>query len=301
MINFMLPGVYERFHVNKAFILLKRDHPDWFRPDVDFGACYGTFQLSIWDGGRSYFQNYQQATYEKIIEVKKFFEEQNIPLRLIYTNPIVEEKHLSDHFCNLVTSLCESSNNELVVNSEILEKYLREKYPLYKFISSTTKCKINQDDALSELSKNYYLVCLDYNLNKNQDFLNKISDDLKPKVEILVNAICPPGCPNRKKHYLLNGMEHLNYGKFYTVPCLIDGSTVSNKTHHYHNNLTPDEIYLNYVSQGFSNFKLEGRTLPDLELISNYVYYMIKPEYYFEALNEIMYFAKLYFNDFNKL
>jgi len=40
----------------------------------------------------------------------------------------------------MVTEICENELNEIVINSPILEDYLRDKYPKYKFISSTTKC-----------------------------------------------------------------------------------------------------------------------------------------------------------------
>jgi hypothetical protein len=38
---------------------------------------------------------------------------------------------------------------------------------------------------------------------------------------------------------------------------------------------------------GFSNFKLEGRTLTDLEVLMNIAKYMIKPEYQMQSVFEI--------------
>ena len=101
----------------------------------------------------------------------------------------------------------------------------------------------------------------------------------KNKIEFLINAICPPGCPNRKEHYRLNGISHLNLGKEYRVACQIKGDTTKCLTRNYKNNISPEEIYTKYYNLGFSNFKLEGRTLTDKEVILNYAYYMIKPEY----------------------
>ena len=34
---------------------------------------------------------------------------------------------------------------------------------------------------------------------------------------------------------------------------------------------------------GYENFKIEGRSVPDVNVLENYVYYMIKPEYRDEA------------------
>lgn len=43
--------------------------------------------------------------------------------------------------------------------------------------------------------------------------------------------------------------------------------------------LSVDEIYGKYIDMGFSNFKIEGRTLHIIDVIDSYIYYMILPEY----------------------
>ena len=39
------------------------------------------------------------------------------------------------------------------------------------FISSTTKCKSNPEESFKEFSKDYKYICLDYNLNRNESYL----------------------------------------------------------------------------------------------------------------------------------
>jgi hypothetical protein len=224
-IKFLLPGFYEHFVLFKEFISFRENHLQYFYKDTEIGACYGNFQLCPWDGGRIFFKS-QQASYEKIVEIRDYFKSKNIPIRLIYTNPIIEEKDLHNHFCNLVTGLCEDENNEIVVNSTLLENYLRNKYPKYKYISSTTKCLTNPTDSQAELAEDYFMVCLDYNLNHNMEFLKKIPEENKSKTEFLVNAICPAGCPNRKEHYRLNGISSLNMTRPYHISCGITTSTL---------------------------------------------------------------------------
>lgn len=46
-----------------------------------------------------------------------------------------------------------------------------------------------------------------------------------------------------------------------------------------HNNLSKKDIYEKYIKEGFSNFKIEGRTLSPYEIALNYVKYMVKDEY----------------------
>ena len=56
----------------------------------------------------------------------------------------------------------------------------------------------------------------------------------------------------------------------------------------YHNNLTPEEIINTYAPMGFQHFKLEGRSLSDLENACNYVRYMVKPEFQFLVLTTLI-------------
>ena len=43
--------------------------------------------------------------------------------------------------------------------------------------------------------------------------------------------------------------------------------------------ISPDDIESKYMPMGFSQFKLEGRTIDDIKMLEMYVYYLVKPEY----------------------
>ena len=110
--------------------------------------------------------------------IKNFYnDKEKLPMRFIFTNSQLKEEHLSDRFCNLITEICENDLNEIVVNSPLLEDYIRTNYPKYKIISSTTKCLKNVDEANNELNNDYFRVCLDYNLNHNFKFLDSLTED----------------------------------------------------------------------------------------------------------------------------
>ena len=51
------------------------------------------------------------------------------------------------------------------------------------------------------------------------------------------------------------------------------------KTIGYKTHISPDALYNKYVPMGYNQFKIEGRTNPDISVLENFVYYMIKPEY----------------------
>lgn len=158
--------------------------------------------------------------------------------------------------------------------------YIKINYPNLSCISSTTKC-LNKTQFLDELhNDNFIEVCLDYNLNHNWEILNNLNPKEKDKCEFLCNAICPPGCPTRKRHYALNSLYNLSFGKSYDIPyCGIKAHSLSPECKKYSNNITYEEIVNKYEPNGFSHFKLEGRTFSNLEQVLIYSDYMVKPEY----------------------
>lgn len=282
MMYFALPGLWENYSVIIPFLSLLQNEPQYFYDDININAVYGNFQFCTWDGGRI-FPTQSHATKEDIELLKDIYNNYfHIPMRLIFTNTLIQPNDCYDRFNNLVLSLCTDEINEIVVNSPILEEYLRTNYSQYSFISSTTKCLTQVDALMSELHKNYKFICWDYNLNKNKNALEAVPEELRPKCEFLINAICPPGCPTRKRHYDLNSMFSLAYGKHYQLTgCGIKACTVG--ITNYKNNFTREEL-VEYANNGFNHFKLEGRTLPPIEVILNFVKYMVKPEYIFAVI-----------------
>ena len=287
-VKFILPGMYEHAELNLRLIRLMKQNPDLFRPNVEVGAVYGNFQFCVFDGGRI-FNAYRHTTREEMESIVKEYNSLGVPVRLIFTNPMVTPEIYQNRFGQAVLDVCRSPMNEIVVNNPEFENYLRENYPEFGFISSTTKCLNTSSMFLEELDKDYKMICLDYNLNKNKKMLDGIDKKDRNKCEFLINAICPPGCPNRKDHYRLNGLHSMNYGKPYaTQDCPIFENTLHPAQCTNRNNLSPEEIYENYAPKGFVNFKLEGRTLGIMENLCNYVKYMVKPEYQFYVMTIMM-------------
>lgn len=284
--NFILPGLYEHHALNLQFLELLRTHPEWFYDGVNVSAVYGSFQFCIFDGGRNFIR-YRHTTKEEIERITQAYNDFGVPIRLVFTNTELQPEHYYNRFGNVIMSVCENDMNEIVINNEGFENYVRENYPGFQFISSTTKCLNTPQGLKDELAKDKYkMVCLDYNLNHNMKILEEFPMDVRARCEFLVNAICPPGCPQRKEHYKLNSLYHLSYGKSYSMAnCQIRENTLHPVMVHSRNNLTPEEIYSTYVPMGYNLFKLEGRTLSSIENICNYVRYMVKPEYQFMVIS----------------
>ena len=275
---FMLPGFCEHYQLYQNMNKFLKNYPEAKIENIEIYCYYGNVPFCSWDGGRI-FNSYQPLSIEEIKEIKNFYNEQlNSKIRFVFTNSLLEEKHLFDRYNNISLEIFNNSNNEIVLNSSLLENYIRENYPNYRLIASTTKCS-NQENSKKDLNnENYIFTCLDYNLNHNWKFLDTLTIIEKQKTEFLVNPICMPGCPQRKEHYRLNSLFSLTYGQRYSMKSceITEGSSCAlfNSAH-----ITIDEIIAKYVPKGFHYFKLEGRTWPDNEMAITLSEYLIKPEY----------------------
>lgn len=294
-INFHIPDFINHCRLNLLLLTLMQQHPEYFRDGVKIASVFGAFPPSLWNGGR----NTVGVVDDEIIrQVTKAFNSRGVPLRFTFTNPLIEERHLGDPFCNKVMRMCDNGLNEVIVLSPILEEYIRKNYPSYKITSSTCKEIRNADELSAELEKDYHYVVLDYNWNNNFEFLETLPH--KEKCELLINACCVPNCPRRGEHYRSIGETQIKYAEYMKTPPMMrkpthfeDFKCPSMLRHIYQitdlpTHISPDAIIEKYVPMGFSQFKIEGRTVPDIALAENYIYYMIKPEYKDTARLELL-------------
>lgn len=302
MIYYNLPGFNDHLDLN-LFVLKLYDKERYiFHDDIRISSFFGNFHFCVWDGGRN-FPRYTQCTKEEILHVKDLYKYYEIPFRFIFTNPELKEEHLHDRFCNMILDIFNDGTNEVCLNSPLMEEYIRTNYPKYKIISSTTKRLTDPNDLLAELQKDYYQVCLDYDLNKNMELLNEIPKDERNKCEFLVNAICRPGCPIRKWHYSATGKAQLSFLRdMYNVDgygkCRIQEPSTSPKVMLTGNNLSLEEIR-EYNKMGYNYYKLEGRTLESSVVFSMYLYYLFKPEYHAYIVSRAADCEGIFFNDKN--
>lgn len=290
MINFNLQGMYESYGLNSSVIELFNQNPNIFNNNINIHSCYGNFQFCTWDGGRS-FSSHRHTYKEEMEKIVKFYNDHNVAVRYVFTNPLIQKENYNSRFENLMLSIGHNGCNEIVINNNGLEEYIRANYPNYKFISSTTKRLNTAESATQELNKPYDYICLDYDLNNDKDFLESLSQEQLERIELLCNAICEPECPLRIQHYLENSKYSLNYGKNYQVDCPVCHSINSNYTIKNKNTITFDDIQDYYYHLlGINQFKIEGRTLNLIDNVCSYSRYLIKPEYQFEFIENIINF-----------
>lgn len=279
-----LPGFCRFFGLNRLICYYFKYKPEFFREGYAVGSVYGTFPGAIWNGGRAVFGT---CTDEQIKSVIQAFNDLDVPVRFTWTNSILEEKHVTDEYCNRIMHYADNGKNQVLVNTKVLEDYLKKNFPNFEFISSTTKRLTNVEDVRAELEKGYLLVVLDYDLNHNEEILKELEPEAD-RIELLVDEICFPNCPLRKKHYADESkaqIENDTKSRFHCPnrekrPCFAE----SMKRPAFIGN---DDIG-KYIDRGYRNFKLVGRGLPFDMVLDSYIYYLIKEEYQKQVRAEIL-------------
>ena len=269
---FYIPDFFEKYELNIVLCDMMRMCPEYFYEGIKIGAVYGCFPNSIWNGGRVMLGG---ATKEDIQYIIEEFNSRNIPIRYTFTNPLIEEKHLQDTFCNICLKEAYNGMNEIIINSSILESYIRKYYPSYKFISSTTKCLAEVEEVKKELSKDYSLIVLDNSFNNAEKTFELPQKD---RYELVVNSYCRDNCPNRRKHYEEIAKAQLEFrsSNFESCPYIKQPREVQMKKHGF---ITKEQIYGQYKEAGFRHFKIDGRAFSDEKVLNSYLYYLVKPEY----------------------
>lgn len=291
-IKFHLPDFWSHGPLNLALIDMIKEHPEYFRDGVEIASVYGCFPPAVWNGGRN-INGY--ADERAITHVLDEFNKRGIPCRFTFTNPLLTEEHMSDRFCNRLVQLADNGLNEAIVNTQVMEDYLRANYPNYKLTSSTCKQIRGLEPLIEELKKDYSLVVLDYNWNNDFEALEKIPEEYRGKIEVLVCPYCFPDCKRRGDHYKFLGEQQIKrssinaFGNIGGIN-MLNVQTEENfrceaisrnflETIGFSTHITPETLFEKYVPMGFRHFKIEGRTLHPLNVIESYVYYMTKPEY----------------------
>lgn len=278
--------------INHAFFDTMKRFPDMFRENYKVASVYGSFPGAVWNGGRNILDGFNSK--KQVERIIKSYNDLGIPVRFTWTNTLLEEKHVHDTYCNMVMRVGNNGMNQVLVNTQVLEDYIRENYPDYKIISSTTKRITGLDRLMEELDKDYYLVVLDYDLNHDEKVLEKLLP-VADKIEILVNETCQPHCPQRAVHYREISRYQLEFDTSIKFPCS-DPSPIKATFEGCMKRpafLSNDDVKA-YSERGFKNFKIVGRSEGIDFYVDSLLYYFVKDEnrdfmrkYFNELLNHM--------------
>ena len=274
-----LPGLFEFYELYRVFLPLYFGHREYFYDWCEIGSIYGAPADCIWGGGRV---GLGESGPEEVLAL---VEEYGISARLTFSNSLLKEEHLSDKKCNELCRMFEKSGkvqNGVIVHSDLLLDYLKTNYPGLYYVSSTTKVLTDFQMFLGEVNKDAFkYVVPDFRLNKAFDKLEEMTQSQKDKVEFLCNECCWYGCNDRKSCY--ENVSRKNLGEQCpdhqcNAPDLKDGYRFS-KAMKNPGFIGVDDITNVYLPMGFSNYKIEGRSLGSALILEFLLYYMTKPEY----------------------
>ena len=283
---FHLPGLFEFIDFYEVFLPLFFSNREYFYDNRKISSIYGCKADCIWSAGRI-----SNADVDSN-RVLKLVDKYNISPRLTFSNSLISHEHLSDNKCNNICN--EFSNSKaktgIIIYSDLLLNYLKEKYPNFYYISTTTKVLTDFNDLVNELNRDEFdYVVPDFRLNKNINLCNQLNNKQKSKVELLCNECCPVYCLDRKECY--ETVSKINIGL--TDVCFKCKN--SDGIHGYRFSeamknpsfISNDDIDGIYLKNDITNFKIEGRSLGSAILLEILLYYFVKPEYQINVREEI--------------
>lgn len=282
-----LPGLFEFYELYKAFLKIFREHREYFYDWCEIGSIYGAPADCLWGGGRVGFGD------EYATDVVRLVNEYDISARLTFSNSLIREEHLLDKKCNRLCQLFEktgSVKNGIIITSDLLLEYIKKYYPDFYFVSSTTKVLTEFKDLKAELQRaDFRYVVPDFRLNKTFDKLSELSTIQKNKVEFLCNECCSYGCMERKECYETVSRKSLGEECDEHICPAAQTSTGYRFSDAMKNPgfISIEDIQNTYMPLGFSNFKIEGRSLGSAIILEFLLYYMTKPEHQLKVREEI--------------
>ena len=283
MVYYHLPGLFEFYEFYKVFLRLYREHREYFYDWCEIGSIYGAPADCIWGGGRVGFGDADAR------DVAALMREYGISARLTFSNSLIREEHLSDRRCNELCRMFED-NNGVIVHSDLLLDYIKKNYPGFYFVSSTTKVLTDFEEFKKELDREEFsFVVPDFRLNKAFDELKKLTSDQKRKVEFLCNECCWFDCYDRKNCY--ENVSRKALGE--DAPDHVCVSPFASEGYRFSKAMENpgfigiDGIQDFYMKEGFSHFKIEGRSLGSAIVLEFLLYYMTKPEYQLKVREEV--------------
>lgn len=274
-----LPGLFEFYELYRSFLPIYYKHREYFYDWCEIGSIYGAPSDCLWGGGRVGGGECEPQ------EVLAWMQEYGISSRLTFSNSLLKRDHLSDKKCNMLCALLEENNgvqNGVIIHSDLLLGYLKEKFPKLYFVSSTTKVITEFERLVNEIDREEFrYVVPDFRLNKRFKQWEQLSVKQKDKVEFLCNECCFFGCQDRKQCY--ETVSRRNLGEACDEHrCQAPHANAGYRFSEAMKNpafIGIEDIQKVYLPMGFSEFKIEGRGLGSALILEFLLYYMTKTEY----------------------
>lgn len=289
MVNMTIPGLTELSDINMLFLCLQKSDPDVFFDGVRVISVYGGVPGAKFCGGRNSFGACMDLG--QVSELVARYNDLGAACNLTYTNQLVDERALaqSGYSTALLDVLDQGAmagvRNGVVLYADALDEYVAREHPSLTRISSTTK-DIEDVAAINEEAVRFDRVVLNYNLTRSKGVISQIAHP--EKLEVMVNEYCTPGCPNRRRHYQHISLDQVRGSRTPFVCAFAEARPP--QALGFLNGLINGSVFLRnedvraYADElGVGSFKVVGRELARYDVVDSYLYYLIKPEYWYEV------------------
>ena len=256
----------------------------------------------LWNGGRFTGQKLDLADFSERLESLHCW---GIGCFLTFTNQLLEAGDLGDANCNfLLDSIARRPDlNGVIVNSELLSKYIAARYPALRQVASVTKVTLEGGRGnaayYNELGRRFYRYVVHLDDYHDRRLLDQLD---RTKAEIIVNEGCLQNCSLRVRHNEL--VARLNKGladrqsaaalapgdallmrqradeqlREFLTACPVQLMEHQALPRQRNCNLTPGELKSLY-DMGFRHFKIQGRSDNTFAFMYDLVRYTLEPDY----------------------
>ncbi|RXK81068.1 hypothetical protein EST62_12300 [Chlorobaculum sp. 24CR] len=271
---FSLGGFFEKRHILLPMLEYLRIRHEASYENVFIKKVYDSFPNMIWAGGRTNVSP-EKMPLSEVEELLVAYNRLGVGVYLTLTNHFIDKIDLSDAYCNEVLKiLSQSHQNGVIVNSALLEKYVRNNYPSLK-VSLSLIHFYSQPDLKSSFDSidfsRYESVAIPPELN------NVYCDGFMEKIEYLINETCPPNCKHKSHHYKLISLANkIGDASISAGFCSRHCTDLQN---HFFLVSTKERLAFMNEEYGVMRFKFGGRGSSDKAYLLLLMYYFVKKEF----------------------
>ena len=264
----------------------------------------------LWNAGRPSYARLGQAAISDSIER---FNTRNIGVYVTLTSDQLSAADLKDPLGNYILDCLakRSDLNGVIINSDLLSKYIAEKHAALPQVASILKVTFEKGrgrvDYYHELGQRFRRYVVHPDDCRNLGLLNQLD---REKAEIIVNENCAIHCANRATHYhteathqrQITGQQDAGLDPFrlnaerqvleqelarLTAECRAPNYLPQLKLHKRNCNLSQSEMKAIY-DLGFRHFKIQGRGDHVALFMYDVTRFLLEPEYVAPLLYKLM-------------
>lgn len=258
-IKYNVPGLFVCSDLIFEIINIIKKKYNYILP---ISSMYGSPNFK-WNGGRTIVKTYEtNGINKKIANELETVKRNGIMPLVTMSNHQLSEDDLNDELGNYILESLNEISGGVIVSSEILRDYIKNKYHNISIHASVIKTVIEGNRTVEyykNLSNNYDVFVVHPDDNFNIELLKKINLD---NAEIMINERCKYNCELRAEHYnsIADEQKNIDDGKIskFMKKCsfLPENKQLNSSSRNISLSITEVHEILKY---GAKRIKLQGR------------------------------------------